>query len=1133
MFAERWNQLRNWWHEPRSEQHYAEAEKCLESETSRFLSNRLATFLVSSPTWRIQRAKDILTRWATSNCLTRQQTAKLLRLLHSKKCHNLMAHMLRNLTELTDCPTEFELYSIYCPNPSEGQIDNWRRILRCPKTHRFWMTLARRQPRVCLQLIEELSSNSGVFFGSNDGRFAQAPPVQTVNSAFDLLLKCSSKQNAVEIFKVMRQYLAKFDAYRKFNFQKIANKCPSEFFDWVSHSVKQYDWNPSQHSPAGWSNLGYGNRWRNNKKIRVSISGFISLDFSTRAILQLTAVQKKKMVKENIHLQRFLCLENRRELWDQLKEENRDARGLITHNFMSSFPICVRQEEVKKALEHPEVQIDDNSLFSYVRLLPFEDAKPYLYTKFRDPDYDVRSQVYSIFGELTLAQKLDVTPLLDLCHRCINERDPVRVYLYESLQNQNMQNFTESQLDRLISFLDLTSQQIDLSYETVDVVSTVLQRLWCVRPRDFCRLQDKFNTHEEFSVGFFPPQAEVEPECWAVVDNWVAAKVKIDGIQPHMHLARAIIDKCPLTSLQQVPKISKICLTQKKNLLDTKTLEKLLRHLKANDAGAYPRKLKQLCEWNLAYFKVPSIKRWMLQNAPHRIEAILDPSQREKWLSCQVGLDSSSECVLVSSATQAIFGEILRDSILQSLKRRNLDVQLCLACKNLSMIPAVNPNIFISLIDAYETLKLQSGANLSASHALAQSLPSWIPGVFCENLANADDPWAATKAVLARLETQHAHLCSAALPGLMPRLRLNQQKEAIELYTKCLNVEMDGKPLPSAYLRLLTSCAKFPVTFRVRDILFSRNEILNRDEWSFLRKHFWNNPQFWQLAFVAPQPLKLVFRIHPRLIMVAGQIAQFQKYIDQLKEEKYFDYKVLDRFIRSAVSRDSWIDPNWYYRQIPEFVIRLEQMQETLTMSLDDSSDLRTPTKSGEESRELEETAEARELLGRTNRIENKQLEALFQLARDANDIEVILEVLDHFGLKSFEFVSSICGLIKKVHFAPQKHNEIFLAWLSKIKQFPDTLCLQACILGHVTDSMKLHEIFLSRSFNLEDAALLFVAHGLANLAAETREDLCKKLSSDREISHRFVAFKLGDRNKDLMEQLKTSFQYQFVEMVA
>eukprot|EP01053_Blabericola_migrator_P001568 Blabericola_migrator_1__1567@NODE_1414_length_4598_cov_153_380711_g941_i0_p1_GENE_NODE_1414_length_4598_cov_153_380711_g941_i0NODE_1414_length_4598_cov_153_380711_g941_i0_p1_ORF_typecomplete_len1116_score204_26_NODE_1414_length_4598_cov_153_380711_g941_i01013448 len=898
---------------------------------------------------------------------------------------------------------------------------------RSPTGNKWLMTtLAKRHPELCMTLLRPVLNRV------NKGTSLNEPPIEMINGVLDILIKSFARkpggQNMIlELFELIKVYLSDAaERHAQYDFGVLITHAPVAVWTWLNKPrVTRLEKKAKSH------------HWSQNKR-QLGIKNF---QMSSRAIRHLSKGHLKEVVLKNVELQTYLDFKSRFEIWEETREQYRDKdTGCLDYGYLSHFPISLREPEVLKCLEDDR-DMDDSSVISYARLLPVDKAKPYIYAKARDSDFETREMVYEAFGSMVEEQKVDPDPFLEMCKRSINERDPVRGYLYMGLSNLSIHHcLTEENLDKLVALLDVTSEQIDISDDTATYIQSVLRQLCSRRTADVCRLNLKFKTMAEFSDQIYLPEDDLSimsKEAWDYLDKYIMGHKRKSVSE--WYIARVFrgpyfVKKLPL------------CLAHVMNYEDLwnvvslrSVLSPVLEYLHDTDFDKYKGMVERLVKDHGDELLVNDhFAKYMAQYHPSIVEEWLAVKAYNKDDSRKVNLThwQSMDQSKLSLTTKQWLVKLAYDRILSHFnlhehsRVQNVLMSVNEDLKIIQRYRDVHPKIYLDLWDVYlEIVKpwiemsTHAQPNGTVSHVQRELVQlRYIPVILGLALSRCDAPPLAIALIKARLQNDPTHQCAAIWQRLITRMSLKQQ-EALSKESLTLLVGCSSRIHDASFEREMNSCLSKPVA----SLSSPERLILTR---LALRTH-----AFWDLVMREPQDrlfVRRVLAIPVLRVMSQGQLEPFKALFRQQLRARPVEIRRIGRYMKLGmlIDRD---------------VLKEELLNIYDALMLDDP-----PYHDDGEAFYPEDFF--------PNLIQDLQtriIKTLLQLTTSPKDL---FGVLKH--AKTTNAIRTLCDLITTSLPGAQMRDILFAEWFSKVKEvLPDSLTSQLCILSRIESATNVYEI--------------------------------------------------------------------------
>eukprot|EP01053_Blabericola_migrator_P005250 Blabericola_migrator_1__5249@NODE_269_length_10566_cov_217_328317_g225_i0_p1_GENE_NODE_269_length_10566_cov_217_328317_g225_i0NODE_269_length_10566_cov_217_328317_g225_i0_p1_ORF_typecomplete_len1125_score214_56DNA_alkylation/PF08713_11/71DNA_alkylation/PF08713_11/13DNA_alkylation/PF08713_11/452oxoacid_dh/PF00198_23/0_054PPR_3/PF13812_6/0_61_NODE_269_length_10566_cov_217_328317_g225_i022155589 len=965
--------------------------------------------------------------------------------------------------------------------------------------------IAKRHPEVGLLILKQFVSRETSQDISNNFPVS----VDIINALIVALVKDNNKSRVLAVWNEVKNLVEKEPKYMKsIWFDAFYDLIPAEVFSWTKTQPHITYYAKEQKKGKRYARYHrFYYHWHQNKNHVEGIPENVSL--STRGFKKLSKAQIKTAVQSNLSLQRrFLTMQERCALWEELKESKRNKEtGLLEPAFMQYFPLNLREPEALKALQQ-DPDMPDPRWFAYVELIDLEKAKSYLYPRARDGEYETRRLVYSTMGNIVKEHRHDPQPFLLLCKRSINERDPIRGYIYDNLSALDFAKFTEENMNCVIEMLEVTADQIDMSYETADYMSIVLEKVLLKRPRDYFRLLPKLTSMEPFGHTVHLPRdrASVPAEVWLLMDDFFMSYPKT---KERNNYIRATVGCSTFSGCERTLKCFQYILDHPKVFtVFPDGLQHILLGIKCGDLQLGSTTFEERMDYYINKFGLDAMEsdfftKYVSLHRPEKINEFIETYGYTDEVKAQRINFSDwpfKETYKLATSTQRIMAKLFYDRILHYFQRvddtnmmSHMVIEIAREGRFVSRMSALHPSFFIALMDAYLVnvqghinKVLETDPEISSELGRAALRAKYVPIMFARCLANSDNPTLAVQTVLDKLETSPNHLCSQALPLLVSKLSRVDQLRMLQ------------SPLTEdVRLAVMLAAGMEDLKMEARRVFENSKSSLRGPGLTLVINGCQQLPSFWDVLHQTTDHILTQRAIEMPLLplLLQGRLETYVNLLRTWLSKRPVDSNTLQRLLKRA----SLVDRFWLIDQLP----RLYAAVEAGEVAQSDST-----------SADIQKTCDL----------------LLSTLTRLTQDMESLFAILRYLTTRAA--VERCLELIPSWMATDEACDALLCEWIVRLKSnVPDSLETQALLLSRIKSAESHYRLLTSLSW-LEDGGILHWIHP----PACDKEQLACKLSQQTSHHLRYCAYVLlinagTEKTQEIFNDLKSAFQFDFVDV--
>eukprot|EP01053_Blabericola_migrator_P001351 Blabericola_migrator_1__1350@NODE_1350_length_4748_cov_121_279855_g906_i0_p1_GENE_NODE_1350_length_4748_cov_121_279855_g906_i0NODE_1350_length_4748_cov_121_279855_g906_i0_p1_ORF_typecomplete_len1091_score173_17BRK/PF07533_16/1_1e03BRK/PF07533_16/3_6e03BRK/PF07533_16/1_4_NODE_1350_length_4748_cov_121_279855_g906_i06213893 len=396
-----------------------------------------------------------------------------------------------------------------------------------------------------------------------------------------------------------------------------------------------------------------------------------------------------------------------RNMYNQMRVNTGDVTP-VSYSLLERLPQKLRADHVRRACAGFEWMGPKRPYLTYVKLLPPEEAYEIVMAHIQNSDRDVRSEIWTLFGDIThKAQDILLPRFLDRVSKSVREQDPVRQNIIYAILAQHRACYaTPEYRDLLASYVLACSQTIDLSRPSLHNLYEICWNLWPYNPTDVITdMVPKLAAHivcePRFKKPLTVPRKEISETCWTLLVAYIKTRTE-QGLDP----------KCDVTfDSHLVEDVVKYAKGHSDSLLDwlfsmPEHLGKLsnLINMLSHAHPSYFRKLvPRLYTLDPLLLREARVAEWYAINKPEVFKDFFTKTNREqnddgKIQYSSVKLYRSRYFVNWDKAIQREFATLLVASLIKAQEYDDTWHLVRVWALQLASLPAIDPRVIVALL---------------------------------------------------------------------------------------------------------------------------------------------------------------------------------------------------------------------------------------------------------------------------------------------------------------------------------------------------------------------------------------------------------------------------------------------------
>lgn len=755
-------------------------------ETSRFIRNKLLTLLIKAPREFLPRVSivDIVRSGKLSDSEVLKLYKGLVKQRRNDVCDALMSVLPPPL--FREClfldPYYFKRWLNTETNAS-ALLSDYLQNDGC------WFKLAKWHPQIAAKILtSQIKSASG-------------PSGQICNKILQLISAREGKL-AIEVLAVYVDYCGSLEPI---DLRFLARYAPVAFYEWLLKRPEYEGINYRTHHSRHHVHFVLGGEsqqeWGQDPEL---------LYFVLRQILESRRFVKRlpphlrraAAIVHEKHLP-LLSPSDKEDLVRQILETSKAEHGFVPSGDLEKLPLAIRAAEARRILKETKIGKGEMEKWWYAVSLPYEEAKAMIEENLRNPSVDIRAEIFTTLGKVTRAAGVEhVDFLLDQAIRSVNDQDTVRYQILEALLLQQFDKMTDTQLNKILTFIQKSDAQIDLSWYTCSSLSKVLWHVWPRLPKEVIKLHCRLATHKEYE-GTFPqprvPLSSISEEAWEALNKYLIHRIREAFSKLGREYISGILEYLGHKFSHKINPAIEYLFSEEVRSTNFKqddwetmqVIKNILEKTSRFNRSLFYQLRSQLVETDMTWLDKKKIARYCARYRPDIINNFIDAGYKAEGVYRNdkpfcLRLENTADFAEWDTNLQIKYAKFLIHNIICEISEPRSTRSDCFRpwLVQLVALPSIHPKTIIDLLQ-HRVLKER--------HQDSCWPRQWLQDLFCEVLGRADDPGLAWRSII----KDDSDASRLALYYLLPHLPRELALQETDWITQRMKKELEEASIES------------------------------------------------------------------------------------------------------------------------------------------------------------------------------------------------------------------------------------------------------------------------------------------------------------------------------------------------